>query len=97
MRVRIRRFIKNGTEIFALDFLPVRTEDCSTLCTIPMGFTHFACTPAPLSEVFSLLRSSFELLVLLILLMFSPSHLTGGTMASADPCRLNLTSLSGLL
>ena len=71
---------------FALDFLPVHTEDCSTLCTIPMGFTRFACcTPAPLPEVFSLLCSSLELLVLPILLMFSPLHL--------NDCHYNLGRL----
>ena len=73
MRVRIRRFTKKGAEILALDFLPSRVDDSSALRTIPMGFTHFDCTPVPRSEAFGLLRLSFELLGLLILLMFSPS------------------------
>ena len=73
MRVRIRRFIENGTELLALDFLLPRAGDGSTLCTTPIGFTHFGCTPVLLSEAFGLLSSSLELLSVLILSMFSPS------------------------
>ena len=106
MRVRIRRFTENDTEILALDFPLSRAEDGSTLCATPTGvavapwrhFTHFVCTVVPLSEAFGLLCSSCELLIVLILSMFSPSRKkTRATMASADPCRLNLTSLSELL
>jgi len=97
MRVRIRRFIKIGTDNFALVFLLVRIENCSALWAIPTGFTHFACPVAPRPEAFGLPCSFFKLFKVLILLMFGPSHLYDGTMASADPCRLNLTSLSGLL
>jgi hypothetical protein len=74
MRVRIRRFIENDTEILALDFPLSRAEDGSTLCATPTGFTHFVCTGVPLSEAFGLLCSSCELLILLILSMFSPSR-----------------------
>jgi hypothetical protein len=73
MRVRIRRFIENGTELLALDFLLSRAGDGSVLCAIPTGFTHFVCTAVLLSEAFSLLGSSHELLSILILSMFSPS------------------------
>jgi len=97
MRARIRRFTENSTEILALDFPLSRAEDGSTLCTTPTGFTHFVCAVVPLSEVFSLLCSSSELLIVLILSMFSPSRKKNGTMASADPCRLTLTSLPELL
>jgi hypothetical protein len=77
MRVRIRRFTENDTDSFALDFLLSRVDDGSTLCTAPTGFTHFVCTAVPLSEVFGLLCSSFDLLSLLILSMFSPSRSLG--------------------
>jgi hypothetical protein len=98
MRVRIRRFIESSADILALDFLLSRAEDGSALSTTPMGFTHFVCVVVPLSEVFGLLCSSYELLILLILSMFGPSRKKNiGNMASADSCRLNLTSLSGLL
>ena len=95
MRVRIRRFTENSTFSSALDFPLSRAEDDLTLCTTPTDFTHFACTEVPLSEGFGLLCSSHELLIVLILSMFSPSqlsiHLTG-TMASADSCFLYDTS-----
>ena len=95
MRVRIRRFTENSISRSALDFPLSRAEDGSNLCTTPTGFTHFVCTVAPLSEGFGLLCSSYELLIVLILSMFSPSqlflHLTG-TMASADSCYLSLVS-----
>ena len=74
MRVRIRRFIKIGIDNFELDFLLVRIENCSALWAIPTGFTHFVCTVVPLSEKFGLLCSSLELLIVLILSMFSPSR-----------------------
>ena len=74
MRVRIRRFIESGTDTLVLDFLLSRAEDGSTLCTTPIGFTHFVCTGVPLSEAFGFLCSSCELLILLILSMFSPSQ-----------------------
>ena len=74
MRVRIRRFIESSADILVLDFLLSRAEDGSTLSTTPMGFTHFVCTVVPLSEAFGLLCSSCELLILLILSMFSPSR-----------------------
>ena len=74
MRVRIRRFTENDTEILALDFPLSRAEDGSTLCATPIGFTHFVCTVVPLSEAFGLLCSSCELLIVLILSMFSPSR-----------------------
>ena len=76
MRDRIRRFTENSTDGFALDFPLSRAEDGSTLCTNPIGFTHFVCTVVPLSEVFGLLCSSCELLIVLILSMFSPSQRT---------------------
>ena len=74
MRVRIRRFTESSTEILALDFLLSRAEDGSTLSTTPTGFTHFVCEVVPLSEVFGLPCSSCELLILLILSVFSPSR-----------------------
>jgi hypothetical protein len=74
MRVRIRRFTENSTDGFALDFPLSRAEDGSTLCTTPTGFTHFVCTVVPLSEAFGLSSSSLELLIVLILSMFSPSR-----------------------
>ena len=73
MRVRIRRFTENGTEILALDFPLSRAGDGSTLCAIPTGFTHFVCTAVLVFEAFGLLCSSRELLIVLILSMFSPS------------------------
>jgi hypothetical protein len=76
MRVRIRRFTKKGADILALDFLPSRIDDSSALRAVPMGFTHFDCTPVPRSEAFGLPRLSFELLSLLILLVFCPSYLS---------------------
>jgi len=99
MRVRMRRFTESGTDPLGPDFLPSRAGDGSTLCTTPTGFTHFVCTAAPRSEAFGHPCSSHELLSILILSMFSPSQptLATGTMASADPCRLNLASLPGLL
>ncbi|MEI6291765.1 MAG: hypothetical protein WCP19_15195 [Chloroflexota bacterium] len=51
-----------------------RTGNDSTLCTIPTGFTRFACTAVSLSETFGLPCSSLELLILLILSVFSPSQ-----------------------
>jgi len=74
MRVRIRRFTKSGADTLALDFLLSRAEDGSTLSTTPTGFTRFVCEVVPLSEAFGLPCSSCELLILLILLMFSPSR-----------------------
>jgi hypothetical protein len=74
MRVRIRRFTKSGADSLALDFLLSRAEDGSTLSTAPTGFTRFVCKVVPLSEAFGLPCSSCELLILLILLMFSPSR-----------------------
>ena len=98
MRVRIRRFIESGTDILVLDFLLSRAEGGSTLSTTPTGFTYFVCVVVPLSEAFGLPCSPYELLILLILSMFSPSRKkTPGTMASADPCCLSLTSQSELL
>ena len=82
MRVRIRRFTESGTETLALDFPLSRAEDGSTLCTTPIGFTHFICTIVPLSEAFGLLCSSCELLILLILSMFSPSQRTSTWLVS---------------
>ena len=95
MRVRIRRFTESSASRSALDVPLSRAEDGSNLCTPPTGFTHFVCTVAPLSEGFGLLCSSYELLIVLILSMFSPSQLflnLTGTMASADSCFLNDTS-----
>ena len=99
MRVRIRRFTENSISRSALDFPLSRAEDGSTLCSTPTGFTHFVRSGVPLSEGFGLLCSSYELLIVLILSVFSPSqlviHLTG-TMASADPCFFYDTSRSRL-
>jgi hypothetical protein len=100
MRVRIRRFTKNGADEFALDFPLSRAEDGSTLCKTPTGFTRFDSAVVPLSVVFGLWSSSCELLIVFILSVFSPSQqelIHAGTMASADPCHLSLTSRSGLL
>src|ERR1700690_4096693 len=101
MRGRIRRFIENDAELLALDFLLSRAEDGSTLCTTPIGFTHFVCTAVSRSEIFSLLCSSHELLIVLTPLASRCSALPEkkkfSTMTSADSCRLNLASLPGLL
>jgi|WetSurMetagenome_2_1015567.scaffolds.fasta_scaffold178768_2 hypothetical protein len=96
MRVRIRRLTKNGTDILALDFPPSRTAGGSALCEIPAGFTHFDLTGVSLSRIFGFLLSPPNCS------SYSSSRCSalpsqGGTMASADPCRLNLTSRSGLL
>ena len=60
---------------FCAGFSFVSCRGCSALCTTPTGFTHFVCTVVPLSEVGGLLCSSLELLVVLILSIFSPSRI----------------------
>ena len=53
-----------------------RAGDGSALWSSPKGFTFFACPAVPLSGAVCLLRSSRELLKVLSLLTFGPSHLT---------------------
>jgi hypothetical protein len=72
MRVRIRRFVKPGAVISALDFPSSRSGDCSALREIPDGFTAFALPPDPLSGEVCLLCSSLELLEVLVPLDVRP-------------------------
>ena len=77
MRVRIRRFNENnavGCITPASDFPIPRAGNGSTLRSNPTGFTCFVCSVVPLPEGFCLLRSSHELLTVLILSLFGPSQ-----------------------
>ena len=58
----------------ASDFPSSRTGNGSALCSSPTSFTCFACTVVPLSEDFCLPCSFRELLIVLILSLFSPSR-----------------------
>ena len=70
----------------------------SALWPNPDGFTAFAQPVVPPFGVFCLHRLSHEPLKFLPSSTFGPSrHLCADTMTSADSCRLNPTSRSGLL
>ncbi|HEY5158314.1 MAG TPA: hypothetical protein VII93_10180 [Anaerolineales bacterium] len=67
-------FLSNTASHTATSDFPLsRAGDASPLCSSPTGFTCFVGAAVPLSAGFCLLRSSLELLIVLILLLFSPS------------------------
>jgi hypothetical protein len=98
MRVRIRRFIKQNAVPLRWPFPRLVSETARPSGNVPQASpaSHAHQYPYPgKSAFFARLAncSSYS-----ASLMFSPSHLDGGgTMASADFCRLSLTSRSGLL